>query len=369
MRSLTPFVLPASFAMLSPLALAQTTMVDTYPGAFIDISGSGTALSISDDGEVDIVTTVTNCLWAPPGGVVRVGSNGGIRGTGPGLDLFAGNSPIPAAWGGPSNQSLLPFWDDMDTDAGNFGEIYWEEIAGTLIVQWNEAFFFPNDPIATFQVQVHSSGPALAQFVYLDIQGARPAGGTSATIGYQSGGVGNDFEWSFNTAGSVSNGTVLTLFNNIGVNYCDPAIPNSTGLPGHISASGSDVVAANCVTLIASDLPVGVFGIFIAGPGNGPFLPAASCGRFCLKGGDPTLLGRFNRPGEVFATGPSGTGSLEIDLTDIPIAGDNVGSPGPFEIALLPGDTWNFQAWYRELPGGPCPQLNNFTDALEVTFQ
>jgi hypothetical protein len=33
-------------------------------------------------------------------------------------------------------------------------------------------------------------------------------------------------------------------------------------------------------------------------------------------------------------------------------------------VAVLPGDTWNFQAWYRDVGG-----TNNSTDGVEITFQ
>ena len=63
----------------------------------------------------------------------------------------------------------------------------------------------------TFQVQVPSSGPALARFVYADVQQPRAGGGASATIGYQAGGFAVDVQWGLNIPGAVSDGTVLTL--------------------------------------------------------------------------------------------------------------------------------------------------------------
>jgi hypothetical protein len=148
----------------------------------------------------------------------------------------------------------------------------------------------------------------------------------------------------------------------IGCNYCGPAVPNSAGLSGVMSAAGSTVAADNNVTLTASDLPANVFGYFLAGPGNGTFAPMSSCGIFCLKGGDPTLLGRYF--GDVFNTGAGGTGSLTIDLTAVPTAGN--GPVGPYSIALQAGDTWNFQCWYRDAMG--CSAANNFTDAISISF-
>ena len=50
------------------------------------------------------------------------------------------------------------------------------------------------------------------------------------------------------------------------------------------------------------------------------------------------------------------TFSIQVDLTAVPQPTGTV--------AVQPGDTWNFQAWYRDLGG-----TNNFTDAVSVTFQ
>ena len=48
--------------------------------------------------------------------------------------------------------------------------------------------------------------------IFEDIEQPGVEGGVGATIGYQDGGAGfGDFQWSFNTAGAVANGTVLSL--------------------------------------------------------------------------------------------------------------------------------------------------------------
>ena len=48
-------VMTAAFAIvITGVANAQLSIVDSLPGVWIDISGSGTALNLSDDGEVDI---------------------------------------------------------------------------------------------------------------------------------------------------------------------------------------------------------------------------------------------------------------------------------------------------------------------------
>lgn len=182
---------------------------DTRPGAWIEISGSGTPLGLGDDGEVDITTTVGNNVFAP--GVARVGNNGAVRFAGAGTQLGFVNAAIPSVANFNLDSQVLDlFWDDIDSDTG---DVYWQEIGGTLIVQWDDRPFFSNTPDhITAQLQVHTSGSVVAQFLYQDVEGARPGGGVSATIGYQDGGVGwGDLQWSFDTGGAVSNGTVLSL--------------------------------------------------------------------------------------------------------------------------------------------------------------
>ena len=71
-------------------------------------------------------------------------------------------------------------------------------------------------------------------------------------------------------------------------------------------------------------------------------------GILCLGG----AIGRHNQPGLVQ---PGPTFSIQLDLTSVP-------TPTAF-VAVQPGETWNFQAWYRD------GASNNFTDAVSVTFQ
>ena len=102
------------------------------------------------------------------------------------------------------------------------------------------------------------------------------------------------------------------------------------------------------MTLTADQLPPNQFGYFLTSQTQGLFMPPLSSGFICL-GGD---IGRFNQPGNI-GQGPSF--SIQVDLTNVPQP------TGP--VAVQPGETWNFQAWYRDIAG-----TNNFTDAVSVTF-
>ncbi|MCP3917953.1 MAG: hypothetical protein GY711_20595 [bacterium] len=156
--------------------------------------------------------------------------------------------------------------------------------------------------------------------------------------------------------GALSDGDVAFLFSNpgevvtgsgpIGNNYCGPAIPNSTGQAGTISANGSNNPSNNDLTLTASMLPPGQFGYFLAGQTQGFFNPPASSGIICLQG----VIGRFNQVSQIIS-GPMG--SISVDLTAIPT------SP---PVAVMPGESWNFQCWYRD------GATNNFTDGINIQY-
>lgn len=140
----------------------------------------------------------------------------------------------------------------------------------------------------------------------------------------------------------------------VGTNYC-MAANNVTGGPSTILASGSGVVSDANFRLRASGLPSNQFGIFLASTIQA-FLPGTngtSNGNLCLGGS----IGRFNRPGEILSTGSTGEFSLLMDLNQFP--------QGSGVVAVMPGETWNFQAWHRSAVG----LGSNFSDGLTVSFQ
>lgn len=136
---------------------------------------------------------------------------------------------------------------------------------------------------------------------------------------------------------------------NIGTNYCGPAVNNTSGQPGIITAAGSTSVAANNVTLTASQLPSGQWGYFLTSQSQG-FIqnPGGSTGNLCLGG----TMGRY--ASFVQNSGAGGEFSLTIDLTDM---------PGPVQSVVNPGESWNFTTWFRDLG-----QTNNFTNGVNIVF-
>ena len=159
----------------------------------------------------------------------------------------------------------------------------------------------------------------------------------------------NDYTMTVSGAGGDCSG------GGIGTNYCTPEV-NSTGVPSIISATGSEIVSNNNVQLGAAQLPAFAFAFFITSQVSGFVMnPGGSSGNLCVSGS----IGRYIGPGQAQQAGTAGTVSLGIDLTQVP-------QPLGF-VSAAPGETWYFQAWYRD--SGPDGATSNFTDGLELMFQ
>jgi len=131
-----------------------------------------------------------------------------------------------------------------------------------------------------------------------------------------------------------------------GTPYCDPAVDNSTGNPGVLHAIGSRYAGVNFLQLEALDLPADRFGYFLVSASQGFIAnPGGSAGNLCLGG----TIGRF--ASLIQSSGPNGRIAIQPDLTDVPQLG-----------ALLGGETYNFQAWFRD------EGSSNFTNAVEIVF-
>lgn len=215
MNSIKMNQLTKYFSLLIPgvLALGFTTEAQAVvdfnqyndPSLFVDISATGTALGLSDDGTASINNTVGNPLI--PAGTITVSNNGNIQ-SGSSDNEFD-NTSLPYA---DFSTALMPFWDDIDSETGN---VYWEEtvVGGidTLIVQWDNRPHFPNTGDATFQLQLFETGSTLARFAYTDVDFGSFGFdfGASATIGYQASSTVAD-QYSFNSP-VLANGDVIDV--------------------------------------------------------------------------------------------------------------------------------------------------------------
>lgn len=138
----------------------------------------------------------------------------------------------------------------------------------------------------------------------------------------------------------------------LGEIYCSPAVANSSGRPGAILAQGSTFVEKRDVRLIATSLPKQKFGYFLASRTQG-FVPKAgnSQGTLCVAAD----IARLNK--QIQNSGASGSFFITFDIKQVP-----TNPPS----SVLVGETWNFQAWYRDSNPGPT---SNFTDAVSILFQ
>jgi len=155
----------------------------------------------------------------------------------------------------------------------------------------------------------------------------------------------------------IANDTTLgPLGGTIGTSYCGPVVPNTSGGPAVLTGSGSALVANNNLTLIAEDMPANQFGFFLTSQTQGFVTnPGGSNGNLCLGG----TIGRYVGMGQIKNAGAGGTFDLLLNLAQTPA--------GPVFVSIAAGQTWNFQAWFRDI--GPMGQpQSNFTNGLAVTF-
>ena len=133
--------------------------------------------------------------------------------------------------------------------------------------------------------------------------------------------------------------------------YCSTS-PNSNGAGAIMAHSGSTSVAANDFVLTATGAASNQFGLFFYGAAQVqvPF----GDGLRCVGAGG---VGMF-RLNPALMTDPAGDALRGVDVT-LPPA-----SSGPGQIQ--PGDTWNFQFWYRDPSFGAAGF--NLSDGLSVTF-
>lgn len=146
---------------------------------------------------------------------------------------------------------------------------------------------------------------------------------------------------------------VLAGCRDLGSNYCSPNSLNSSGSAAVISGQGSATATDNQVVLVAQSMPQNQFGYFLVATQTGLVLnPGGSQGDLCLGGS----LGRFNHTSQIRFSGSTGRFKLQVDISSLPLT--------PVH-AVMAGETWHFQAWYRDQNPG---NTSNFSDALSISF-
>ena len=141
----------------------------------------------------------------------------------------------------------------------------------------------------------------------------------------------------------------------VGTTYCRPAVASSSTCAGLLLVAGPTYAPWSNLELRAELLPPNSTGFFLVSRTQGfAVQPGGSQGNLCLDG----AIGRYVGPGQVQSSGAGGGFSLVVGAWNLP-------TPTGQAVAQ-PGDTWYFQAWYRDANPNPT---SNFTDAVSVTFQ
>ena len=214
---------------------------DTAPFSFIDISATGTALNLTDDGEATVTMPFSFTYFGVTSADLRVGNNGGILfGVTTGEHRFAGNAAIPAAT---PPLAILPFWDDIDADTGNvFCETQGVAPNRQFIVEWfNRPHFPPDIGSVTFEVILfEGSNEILFQYLDTDFGNVSYNAGASATAGLNLDATTAN-QYSFNTAVLTDNKAILwTLGTVTEASATDTATVTVTA-PGHRGHAGEPV--------------------------------------------------------------------------------------------------------------------------------
>ena len=183
--------------------------------------------------------------------------------------------------------------------------------------------------------------------------------GTSALAdGVARYGVGQDRRGNVFTLGQLGESVHIRKYvagGAVGNTICGHAPMNSAGHSALIRAGGSSVAGDDNVTLFVWTGTPNTYVMLLASQTRGlvPMLGGGQ-GTLCLGG----TIGRFTGPRQLRRTSMQGLTSLQLDLPRIP--------EGPGFSAAAPGETWYFQAWYRD--ANPIP-TSNLTDAVRIVLQ
>ncbi|MEM6571351.1 MAG: PQQ-dependent sugar dehydrogenase [Planctomycetota bacterium] len=276
-------------------------------------------------------------------------------------------------------------WAGSDSHMSNFALYNWSPASGPVAMAWieEETFGGSGFPVTkwdrafvtesggTYAAGPQFNGKCITEF-QIDDQGNLLSGptrlieyagtGRATVAGMAAGPDGLYFTDLYRDTGSNPTapganilrvrwvGAQLGSCGTIGTPYCEPAVANSTGFPAVMAARGSDHVSDNDLQLDVEQLPPFSTGYCLASLTQGfSQMPGGSNGNLCLAG----TIGRFVQLAQ--NSGPAGTFTVMIDLANFP----------PPINAVQVGETWNFQAWYRDFQ---LVATSNFTNGVSITF-
>ena len=130
--------------------------------SWIDISASGTAVTLTDDGETTLTLPFAFPFYGQTATTARLGSNGALIIGATTGNIPPGNGTIPSQ--GAPNNIVAPFWDDLNPGAG--GQIRTQDMGdGRFVVSWlGVPRFGDSASVMTFQVILDQSGEITYQY-------------------------------------------------------------------------------------------------------------------------------------------------------------------------------------------------------------
>jgi len=160
MKKITLIFMLLVSAIFSWQSSAQLSFDNACTVAFDDISASGTALTLSDDGEANISIPFDFTLDGVTSSDLRVGNNGGVL-----FGVLDGNVSLSST---PTAIGFYPFADDLN--AG--GSVVWETLGTApdrrVVIMWNDREHYGTFPSGiTFEVILHETSNEVT-FLYQD---------------------------------------------------------------------------------------------------------------------------------------------------------------------------------------------------------
>lgn len=212
---------------------------------FTDISQTGTALTMLEDGAANFTSPFSITLYGRTSDQLRVGENGAILFGVTDGDISHANTAMANA----PNYLIAPFWDDLYIGTGStFYQIVDKFPHRRLIVQWQGRAHIPDIGNTTFQVIFEENGRLLMSYSDVDFENTLLDGGANATIGIRGGLADEVVQYGFNERALFS-GTTLCFSNDYaqcnGVLWLDVQPTQIAGLAGTPSSSTTMTVTFN----------------------------------------------------------------------------------------------------------------------------
>ncbi len=150
--------------------------------------------------------------------------------------------------------------------------------------------------------------------------------------------------------------------------FCAPAANNSTGFPCWLTGSFGTGVGSDLHLDVIQGPPTQLVYLLVGNMATAG-IPVSN-GLFCLAGPPGAQFFRYNLSGTVMnSVGIFNSAEVMVNMAGTSTVGTGFDVPSSIPTTvpttITAGDTWHFQAWYRDTPGRPG---SSFSNGLSVTF-